>query len=113
MEKRSYIITFETGSVADANRWAIELKEYILDATDEVSVEQQRDNPSSQDLGATLSLVLGAPAVLTVAKALGQWLVLHRETSITIKTPQGEIIGTKLSSKDALRLAELMLSQKK
>ncbi len=113
MDILGYKITFENGSVADANRWASELKEYILDATDEVSVEQQRANPYSQDLGVILSLVLGAPAVIAVAKALGQWLTLHRETSITIKTPQGEIIGTKLSSKDALRLAELMLSQKK
>jgi hypothetical protein len=113
VEKQTYTITFENGSVADANRWASELKEMILNTATDVVAEQKRDNPSSQDLGATLSLVLGAPAVIAVAKALGQWLTLHREASITIKTPQGEIIGTKLSSKDALRLAELMLAQKK
>jgi hypothetical protein len=44
MDEQEYTLTFENGSVADANRWASELKEYILDATDEVSVEQQRDN---------------------------------------------------------------------
>lgn len=112
MEKRTYTITFEHGSVAGANRWAGELKELILDTTTSVKVEQKRDNQSSQDLGSTLVLVLGTPAILAGAKALGQWLTLHREASITIKTPQGEIVGTKLSSKDALRLAELMLSQK-
>lgn len=112
MDKSVYKIIFENRSAADANRWAKELREFILDATSDVEVEQKRDNRFSQDLGSTLVLILGTPAILAVAKALGQWLTLHREVSITIKTPEGEIIATKLSSKDALRLAELMLSHK-
>jgi hypothetical protein len=112
MDEQKYIITFENGSVADANRWASELKEYILDATSDVEVEQRRDNPYSQDIGAMLSLVLGAPAVIAVAKALGQWLALHRQAGITIKTPHGEIIATNLTSEDIMKLAELMLAQK-
>lgn len=110
--QQQYTLAFENGSVADANRWASELKEYILDATSDAKVEQQRDNPHSQDLGAVLSLVLGAPAVIAVAKALGQWLALHREAGITIKTSHGEIIGTNLTNKDIMKLAELLLSQK-
>jgi len=110
-DRQTYLIAFENGSVADANRWASELKERILDATSEASVEQQRDIPYSQDLGTTLSLVLGAPAILAVAKALGNWLILHRQVGITIKTSHGEIIGTNLTSKDALKLAELLLAQ--
>jgi hypothetical protein len=83
-----------------------------LDETDEVVVEQQRDNPNSQDLGTMLSLMLGTPAIVAVAKALGQWLNLHREASITIKTPRGEIVATNLTSEDIMKLAELMLAQK-
>lgn len=112
MDEQQYTLTFENGSVADANRWACELKEYILDATDEVVVEQQRDNPNSQDLGPMLSLVLGTPAVVAAVKALGQWLNLHREAGITIKTPRGEIVATNLTSEDIMKLAELMLAQK-
>jgi hypothetical protein len=112
MDQRMYTIAFDNGSVADANRWASELKEYILDATSDVEVEQQRDNPYSQDAGTILSLVLAAPSVIAVAKALGNWLTLHRQAGITIKTPHGEIIGTNLTSKDAMKLAELLLSQK-
>ena len=113
MDQHMYTITFDNGSVADANRWAAELQEYILDAAPDALVEQQRDSPNSLDLGTTLSLILGAPAVIAVAKALGNWLALYRQTSITIKTPRGEIIGTKLTSKDALMLAELLLAQEK
>lgn len=112
MEKQKYTLTFENSSAADANRWASELKEYILDATDEVVVEQQRDNPKSQDIGTTLALMLGASAVTEVAKALGQWLNLHREASITIKAPRGEIVATNLTFKDIQKLLEIMLEQK-
>lgn len=52
--QRQYILTFENGSVADANRWASELKEVILDTTDEVVMKQQRDNSYSLDMGTTL-----------------------------------------------------------
>lgn len=111
--QQRYTLTFESGSAVDANRWASELKEFLLDATPDAEVEQQRENPYSQDLGTTLSLVLGAPAIIAVAKALGNWLTLHRQASITIKTPQGEIIGTNLTSEDTLKLAELLLSSHK
>jgi|SRR5579859_6716425 len=112
MDQHIYTVTFENGSVADANRWASELKESILDIASDIEVEQKRDNPYSQDLGATLSLVLGTPAVIAVAKALGNWLTLHRQAGITIKTSHGEVIGTNLTSKDVMKLAELLLSQK-
>lgn len=112
MDEQKYTLTFENGSVADANRWASELKEFILDATDEAVVEQERENPYSQDLGTALSLVLGAPAVIAVAKAIGQWLTLHREASIKIKTPRGEIEAKNLTHEDIVKLAELMLEQK-
>lgn len=111
VDHRTYTLTFDNGSVADANRWAGELKEYILDSVTEVEVEQQRDNPYSQDLGTALSLILGAPAAVALARALGNWLTLHRQAGITIKTARGEIVGSNLTSKDALKLAELLLSQ--
>ena len=112
MDQQRYTITFDDVSVADANRWSSELKESILDATPNVEVEQQRDNPYSQDLGTTLVLILGTPAIIAVAKAIGNWLTLRRQVSITIKSPQGEIIGTNLTSKDAMKLAELLFSRK-
>jgi len=109
-DQRQYILTFDNGSAADANRWASELKDYLLAATKEVKVEQQRDNPYSMDLGTTLSLILGAPSVIVVARALGNWLIRVPQTSITIKTPDGEIVMAGLTSKDALKLTDLFLS---
>lgn len=110
-DRQEYTLTFENGSVADANRWASELKEFILDATDEVEVEQERDNPYSQDLGTMLSLALGAPAAVATAKAIGRWLNLHREASIRIKTKNGEIEAKNLTHEDVVKLAELLLKR--
>ena len=77
-----------------------------------MKVEQRRDNPYSQDLGTTLSLILGAPAIIAVTKALGNWLALHRQASITIKSSRGKIVATNLTSEDIIKLTELMLAQK-
>ena len=113
MDKQQYFLSFENGSVADANRWARELKEFVLDAATSVTVEQQRDNPYSMDFGSTLVLTLGTPAVIAVATAVGKWLALHRQVGITIKTADGECIGENLTSKDAMKLAELFLTHEK
>ena len=71
MKQNTYIITFDNGSVADANRWASELKEVFLDATSDIEVEQRRDNPYSQDFGATLVLILGTPAIIRDSRYCG------------------------------------------
>lgn len=110
MDQQKYTITFDTGSVADANRWASELKELILDATSDAEVEQQRDNPYSQDAGTLLSVALSAPAVIALAKALGTWLTLHRQEKAIIRTPQGEVILENATSQDVEKLAKLLLS---
>lgn len=111
MDQQTYIITFDNASNAEANRYASELRDMLLDAAPDVEVDRRRDNPNTQDFGATLILILGAPAVVAIAKALGNWLTLHRQTEITIKTPTGEVVGTNLTSKDALKLAELLLTK--
>ncbi len=112
MDQQTYIIKFDNVSDAEANRYASELRDTLLDAALDVEVDRKRDNPDTQDFGATLILVLGAPAVVAIAKALGNWLTLHRQIGITIKTTNGEIVGTNLTSKDALKLAELLLAKK-
>jgi hypothetical protein len=113
MDQQTHIITFEGVSPADAHLYAEELRDALLDATPDVKVDRRRDDPHTQDFGATLVLVLGAPAVVVIAKAIGNWLSRYpNRVGITIKTPEGEIIGTDLTSKDAVKLAELLLSRK-
>src|SRR2546428_6280469 len=100
MRVESYIITFDNVSGAEANRYASELRNALLDASPDVEVERERDNLSTQDFGSVLVLILGTSSVTVIAKALGNWLMLRRDIGLTIKTDKGEIIGTHLTSND-------------
>ena len=109
MNSQTYIITFDNVSGAETNRYASELRNALLDASPNVVVERKREKSSTQDFGSLLVLILGTSSVTAIAQALGNWLTLRRSVELTIKTDKGEIIGTHLTSKDALRLAELLL----
>src|SRR5260221_10981239 len=79
-------------------------------ATPDIEVRQKRSDDRTQDFGATLVLILGAPAVVVVAKALGDWLKLRNSAKITIKK-DGQVVAENLTSNDALKLAELLHPQ--
>lgn len=112
MDQQGYLISFDGISSAEANLYAEELRDILLDASDDVEVERKRDDPYSQDFGTTLTMVLGAPAITVIARALGNWLIMRNKAEITIKTANGEAIGKNLTSKDAMKLAQLLLEKK-
>ncbi len=112
MNQQTYIITFDDVSPADANRYADELRNALLDTTPDITVQRRRDDPRTQDFGATLVLVLGTPAIVTVAKTIGDWLKLRASASLTIETPEKRIVVQNITSKNAAQLAERLLSQK-
>ncbi len=111
MDQHTYLITFDGVSVADANRYAEELSNALLDATPDITVQRRGDDPRAQDFGATLVLLLGTPAVVTVAKTIGDWLKLRTSASLTIETPEKRIVVQRITSKNAAQLAERLLSQ--
>ncbi len=106
MDEQTYIITFDTVSAADANRYAEELRNALLDATPDIIVQRRRENPYTQDFGATLVLTLVTPAVLAVVKALGDWLTLRYRASLTLKTADGELTVQNITSQNAAELAQ-------
>ena len=112
MDQQTYIITFDGVSTADANIYAEELRDVLLDTTPEITVQRRRDNPLTQDFGATLVLILGAPSVVAVVKAIGDWLRLRTSASLTIETPDKHIVVQHITNRDAAQLVERLLSQK-
>lgn len=116
MDRHTYIITFNTPSLAEGNQHAEELRHILLDATPDLIVERKRDDPRTQDFGTTLVLILGTSSVTIVARAMGDWLSKgDGKKKLTVKTSKGEIIAENLSSKDLPKLEELaekMLSEK-
>lgn len=106
MSDQELVLSFDGVSVADANRFASELAEVLRDADEPIEVTQTRDDPDSQDFGATLVLVLGSGAVVALAKGVAKFLVTKPEGSVTIRHKGGEIIAKGLTSRDARAVIE-------
>src|SRR5437016_423902 len=111
MDQQTYSISFENVSPADASYYAQELSNILLDANSTITVHRERDDQHTQDFGATLVLLLGAPAVVALAKAVGDWLKLRHSISITIKK-DGTVIAQNITSKEASRLIEILRNGK-
>jgi hypothetical protein len=111
VEKQTYIITFDNVSAAEANRYAEELRRALLDASPDVEVHRRRDDPHTQDFGATLVLLLGAPATAAIVTAIGNWLALRNRASLTIKRADEQIVVQNITSTKAAELAQYLFSK--
>ncbi|SRR5260221_1759176 len=111
MSEQTYLLSFNGVSEAEANRYAEELREVLLDAATEITVQRQRENPLAQDLGATLVLIMGTPALVAVVNAIGNWLQKRHSAKLTIVTAEQKIVAENLTNKDAAHLLQLFLTQ--
>ena len=111
MDQKTYIVTFEGVSHSDAQRYAEELRDVLLNTTPDISVQRKRESSLTQDFGATLILIFGAPAVVAVVKAVGDWLIRRNSASLTWKTADGELVIQGISSKNAADLAQFLLGK--
>ncbi len=111
MSEQTYLLSFEGVSPAEANRYAEELREVLLDATTELVVQRKRENPLAQDLGASLVLIMGTPAFVAAVNVIGNWLQKRRSASLTIVTAEKKIVAENLTNKDAAHLLQLFLTQ--
>src|SRR5260370_36675811 len=111
MSEQTYLFSFKGVSAAEANRYAEELREIPLDATAEIAVQRQRENPLAQDLGATLVLTMRTPALVAAVQANGNWLQKRPSAKLSIFTAGKKMVAEKLTNKEAARLLELFLMQ--
>lgn len=99
------IISFPGISVAEANRFASGLAVAIRESDRDVQVDQRRDQPDTQDFGATLAIILGTASATAVARGVEAWLARHSGAKIQI-TQDGAVMASNLDSRDAARIAE-------
>jgi hypothetical protein len=111
LDEQTYIISFDNVSLDEANRYASELQDVLLDADDDVTVDRRQDNPDAQDFGATLVLIFGTQAALAIAKGIANWLQRRHEVGLTITTSRGKLVATNLTSTSALQLADRFLEE--
>jgi hypothetical protein len=111
VREQTYLLLFTGVSAADANRYAEELREALLNATTEIAVQRQRENPLAQDLGATLALIMGTTGFVAAVNAIGNWLQKRHSATLTIVTAEKKIVAENLTNKDAAHLLQLFLTQ--
>jgi hypothetical protein len=111
MSEQTYLLSFTGVSEAEANRFAEELRAALLDATTGIAVQRRRENPLAQDLGATLVLIMGTPALVAAVNAISNWLQKRRSATLMIVTGEKKVIAENLTNKDAAQLLHLFLAQ--
>lgn len=107
---RQITIHFEDATLDEAGRMALSLQSDVRDASKAVKATLEKEDPSTQDFGSVLVLVLGTPAILAVASGIADWLRRER-ASITIKA-DGEVVAKGIRGEDAARIAEAMAKTK-
>lgn len=100
MSTQAFMLKFDDVDLSEANRYAEDLRRALIEAEPALSVERVRTDMTTQDFGATLVLVLGAPAVVAAVKAIKDWLVRNNQASVSVWTPEGTVIASGLESKD-------------
>jgi hypothetical protein len=104
MENNIYI-DFPDVSPAEAGQLANDLRDYLQrNAGSEVKIVKSKID--TMDFGATLAIILGAAPTLAIARALGNWLLMHQQRKITVKKGQFEVEAENFSSKDVSRLLD-------
>lgn len=87
------LISFPDEALSDAGANVVDLKEHLAMVAPAVQTDQRRTDPNSQDMGATLAIVLGAPAVVSLAKGIADWLKMRAsKPRITVRNSEGQII---------------------
>ncbi len=91
MSQQRYHLLFRGLSHADANRAAEELRTFLVGVSPTLTVERHRPDPLTQDAGSMLVLILGTPAVVALTRALGNWLKMRNQVSLTIEDAETKI----------------------
>ena len=110
-QKQIYLLAFAGDSVAEKSRYATELQRVLLRIPNDITIQRQRDNPLTMDLGTTLMLTIGTSALAATASTIGDWLQKRRNAEITIMTAEKKVVVKGITYKEATSLIEFFLTQ--
>jgi len=111
LQKEALIIAFPDATAAEANRLAGTLADTLRDTDPTVVVQRIRNRADTQDLGASLALVLGTAAVTAIAKGIAAWLARNSGAKMTIRCRGKVVIIEHADSKDLPRIVAAISSQ--
>lgn len=118
MDQQTYLILFENASAAEANGYAEDLRDVLLDAIPDIQVERKRHDLTTQNAGEILQVILtsplgqgtlGAAVFGLLSGVITTWLKRNPNASLTLKRPQGDIIASNISDRTVVKLTKLHL----
>jgi hypothetical protein len=105
------MVYFQELTAAEASIAANELAADLDALWPDLDIKLVRVNEATQDLGTAVALVLGAPAVVVVARGIANFLA-KRGTTARIETPHGRIVltGDAVSSRQLVEIVKALES---
>lgn len=86
-------VKFDGLDVARSNRAAGELQNFLKRIrVDEAEIQIRKENADYQDMGSTVILVLGTPAVLAICKGISDYISKFGD-SVVISTSHGTVVA--------------------
>jgi hypothetical protein len=106
------LITFAELDAASANQLVTELAEFLNEDAPAVSLSRIREDPDTQDFGATLAVVLGSTAVSALAKGIAHWLARRQDAKIHLrrKDKAGATIEVTIEGQSSSRAERIVKS---
>lgn len=92
VDMEEIIINFDGTTASEGNILVDNLKLHLAQVAPHVSGERRRNDGTAQDMGATLVLLLGAPAVVAIAKGIADWIRMRPQSMLTIRDKAGNVI---------------------
>lgn len=107
MTEQTLRIRFPGMETGDAGNAARSLQEEIEDGLPAADVSIHKDDTDTMDFGATLVVVLGTPAVITLAKGIAKWMARERsEVEIEIGSEKITIKAAGTVNENVARIVE-------
>lgn len=85
MSEEKVSCSFLDTDSSEANTLAEDLSNFLSEEMRDVRLERGRDDPRSQDFGATVVIILGTPAALALAKGLSKWLAKRSDAKLHLE----------------------------
>jgi hypothetical protein len=109
MDKAGITIHFPDVTPDLGNVYAEDLRSSLEESLEAGGrVERRRTNPESQDVGATLVLILGTSAVTAIAQGIKTWLARNSGVSIDIVVRDRVFRAQNLDSQGVKELARVL-----
>lgn len=110
MDESDILISFPNADKAFANELASDLAESLAEDTPSLSVTRRREDPLTQDFGATLAIIVGSTAVTALAKGIAKWLARRQDAHLHLKrtTSNGEVREITLQGQPTSRVEHIV-----